>query len=56
MSTPTLEGSAPTALSLRNVGKTYRIEGQDLPVLQRIGLEIGRGEFLGMVGASGCGQ
>jgi ABC-type nitrate/sulfonate/bicarbonate transport system ATPase subunit len=56
MSTPTLEGSAPTALSLRNVGKTYRIEGQDLPVLQRIGLEIGRGEFLGMVGASGCGK
>lgn len=48
--------STPTALSLHNVGKTYRIDGQNLPVLQRIGLEIGRGEFLGIVGASGCGK
>ena len=56
MSTPTLEAVVPTALSLRNVGKTYRIEGQDLPVLQRIGLAIARGEFLSIVGASGCGK
>jgi len=48
--------STATALSLHNVGKTYRIDGQSLPVLQRIGLEIGRGEFLGIVGASGCGK
>ena len=48
--------STPTALSLHHVGKTYRIDGQSLPVLQRIGLEIGRGEFLGIVGASGCGK
>ena len=55
MSTTTLE-AAPASLSLRNVGKTYSIDGQDLPVLQRIGLEIARGEFLGIVGASGCGK
>jgi ABC-type nitrate/sulfonate/bicarbonate transport system ATPase subunit len=55
MNPPTLE-AAPTAMSLRNVGKSYLIEGQDLPVLQRIGLEIARGEFLGIVGASGCGK
>ncbi len=48
--------STATALSLHNVGKTYRIDGQSLPVLQRIGLEVGRGEFLGIVGASGCGK
>lgn len=55
MSTTTLE-AAPTSLSLRNVGKTYHIDGQDLPVLQRIALEIARGEFLSIVGASGCGK
>jgi ABC-type nitrate/sulfonate/bicarbonate transport system ATPase subunit len=55
MSTTTLE-APPTSLSLRNVGKTYPIDGQDLPVLQRIGLEIARGEFLSIVGASGCGK
>ncbi|WP_137918735.1 ABC transporter ATP-binding protein [Hydrogenophaga sp. 2FB] len=55
MSTPTLE-APPASLSLRNVGKTYRIDGQDLPVLQRIGLDITRGEFIGIVGASGCGK
>ena len=55
MSTTTLE-AAPASLSLRNVGKTYSIDGQNLPVLQRIGLEIPRGEFLSIVGASGCGK
>ena len=46
----------PASLSLRQVGKRYRIGGQELPVLQRIGLEVARGEFLGIVGASGCGK
>ena len=55
MSTTTLE-AAPASLSLRNVGKTYSIDGQNLPVLQRIGLEIPRGEFLSIVGPSGCGK
>ena len=53
---PSILEAVPASLSLRNVGKTYSIDGQDLPVLQRIGLEIARGEFLGIVGASGCGK
>ncbi|QHE75818.1 ABC transporter ATP-binding protein [Hydrogenophaga sp. PBL-H3] len=55
MSTATLN-AAPASLSLRNVGKTYPIDGADMLVLQRIGLELGRGEFLSIVGASGCGK
>jgi len=43
-------------LRIRGVGKTYRIEGRPLPVLQNIHLDIAPGEFIGIVGASGCGK
>lgn len=43
-------------LRIRGVGKTYRIEGRPLPVLQNIHLDIAPGEFVSIVGASGCGK
>jgi len=43
-------------LSLRNVHKTYEVEGQALPVLSDITLSIAPGEFVSIVGSSGCGK
>lgn len=43
-------------LALRNVHKTYPVEGQPLPVLSDISLTIAPGEFVSIVGTSGCGK
>ena len=44
------------ALEIRGLSKAYRIEGQALPVLQRIDLSVHPGEFVSIVGTSGCGK
>ncbi|QXI31336.1 ABC transporter ATP-binding protein [Pseudomonas vanderleydeniana] len=44
------------ALEIRGLSKTYRIEGKPLPVLADIDLSIRPGEFISIVGASGCGK
>ncbi|PKM30754.1 MAG: sulfonate ABC transporter ATP-binding protein [Gammaproteobacteria bacterium HGW-Gammaproteobacteria-11] len=44
------------ALSLQGVGKTYQVNGQALEVLTDINLDIRQGEFVCIVGASGCGK
>jgi len=44
------------ALEIRGLSKAYRIEGQPLPVLEDINLKVRPGEFIGIVGASGCGK
>jgi ABC-type nitrate/sulfonate/bicarbonate transport system ATPase subunit len=44
------------ALDLRKVSKTYRVNHQPLPVLQDISLVVKPGEFVTLVGASGCGK
>jgi len=41
-----------SVLSVRNLSHAY----QGAPVLERINLEVGEGEFCSIVGASGCGK
>ncbi len=43
-----------TALSIRNLGVTY--EGAITPALKGVDLQIGSGEFVVALGASGCGK
>lgn len=44
------------ALTIRNLSKTFRIDGAPLQVLSDINLDIRPGEFVSIVGASGCGK
>jgi len=44
------------ALDLKGVSKTYRVNGQPLQVLQNINLVVEPGEFVTLVGSSGCGK
>lgn len=44
------------ALDLRKVSKTYQVDGQPLKVLQSINLIVEPGEFVTLVGSSGCGK
>jgi len=44
------------ALTLRRVSKTYQVDGKPLKVLENIDLEVAPGEFITLVGTSGCGK
>ncbi|CAD5107384.1 ABC transporter ATP-binding protein [Zestomonas carbonaria] len=46
----------PGALEIRGLDKQYRIDGKALPVLENINLGVLPGEFVSIVGASGCGK
>ena len=48
--------SATSLLSLRNVCKSYVTADIETPVLKGIDLEIGRGEFVAIMGQSGSGK
>lgn len=43
-------------MKLRNVNKVYAVDGQTLPVLHNINLDIPSDRFVSIVGASGCGK
>jgi putative ABC transport system ATP-binding protein len=43
-------------LSLQNVTKDYSTDGQRVRALDGLSLEVGRGEFVALVGRSGCGK
>lgn len=44
------------SLEVRNVSKTYQVDGSDLLVLDKIDLAVSAGEFISIVGSSGCGK
>ncbi|WP_263143922.1 ABC transporter ATP-binding protein [Pseudomonas sp. RIT-PI-AD] len=46
----------PGALAINGLNKAYRIDGKPLPVLQDIDLQVLPGEFVSIVGTSGCGK
>jgi putative ABC transport system ATP-binding protein len=43
-------------VEVRGVSKVYRRDGQELPVLQGLDLEVAEGEFLALMGPSGSGK
>ena len=43
-------------LSLRNVGKIYDVKDSRIEALRGANLEVGKGEFVCLLGASGCGK
>lgn len=54
--TTVIDESTLHTMKLRNVNKVYAVNGQTLPVLQNINLDIPSGRFVSIVGASGCGK
>jgi NitT/TauT family transport system ATP-binding protein len=46
----------PAAISVRGVNRVYGPRGNHVLALQDIDLDVGRGEFVCLVGASGCGK
>ena len=47
----------PSFIQLRNVTKSYRtLQEEDLLALQDVSFEVGKSEFVSVVGASGCGK
>ncbi len=50
------EVGAGTVLSLRGITKTYGTEQNPVPVLRGVDLQVGEGEYVAIVGASGSGK
>jgi ABC-type nitrate/sulfonate/bicarbonate transport system ATPase subunit len=51
-----VSGNDRGALSLRGIGKSYDVDGRHLTVLEDVNLQIEPGEFVTLVGLSGCGK
>jgi NitT/TauT family transport system ATP-binding protein len=48
--------TAGTELELRDVSHEFTLQGQPLPVLDRVGFRVEPGEFVALLGPSGCGK
>jgi len=44
------------SLKLRNIGKTYKMQSEDIPALHSIDLSIAKNEYLAIMGPSGSGK
>ncbi|WP_127753295.1 ABC transporter ATP-binding protein [Devosia sp. 1566] len=51
-----MSSATPPILSLRNVGKTFDVQGRRIEALRDANLDVMRGEFVCLIGASGCGK
>src|SRR5436305_4938611 len=51
-----LQVIAPSKLSIENVSKCFRSASGNVLALDRVSLNVAEGEFLCLVGASGCGK
>lgn len=45
-----------TILEIKNLKKSFLIDGNEVPVLKDINLSVEKGEFVSIVGYSGCGK
>ncbi|MDX2205638.1 MAG: ABC transporter ATP-binding protein [Hyphomicrobiaceae bacterium] len=48
--------ATPPLIEIRNVSKTFALQGQAIHALKDASLTITRGEFVTLIGASGCGK
>ncbi|UPK76355.1 ABC transporter ATP-binding protein [Nocardioidaceae bacterium SCSIO 66511] len=49
-------GTAAPRLEITSLNKTFERRGEEIEVLQEINLTVAAGEFVAIVGASGCGK
>lgn len=45
-----------TILRIENVKKNFQIQNQTVEVLQNINLDVREGQFVSLIGSSGCGK
>lgn len=51
-----MENLSPTIVKLEHIYKTYYAGNNPVPVLKDVTLNVGKGEFLGILGTSGSGK
>jgi len=49
-------GKSNSLIQVRGLDKTYRRGGEEIQVLQRLNLDVDKGDFVGFMGPSGSGQ
>lgn len=50
------QGSGNSLIQVRGLSKTYRRGGEEIQVLQRLNLDVDKGDFVGFMGPSGSGK
>jgi putative ABC transport system ATP-binding protein len=50
------QGNGNSLIQVRGLSKTYRRGGEEIQVLQRLNLDVDKGDFVGFMGPSGSGK